>query len=510
MTDSVARDSGSTAGGGRLKAAVLILLALGAVAVLGERLWFAAATPFWLDETWTATIISPPSWAGFWREVWLDCNAPLFYIVARLWSGLFGFGDFALRLPTQIALAAAGLIAARARLPGLSAEARLTWAALVFFWWGVGSFLDARCYGLLIALCTLQAVAFGQLMRAPGLKRALAWVAISALAVFCQYYAVLIGAAQGLVFAAVHRQRALKLWPAALGFAPLAGWIAVHLPRLADYARPDVAWHPRVDAGLALLFSSVTLGGLSLALTGAAVAVICASAVIPAAPGGAGSDPDRPRAPHLTAVAAAALLGLALTLASGVARPTLTPRYLIPIVPSMLLAVVLAARASRNSRLAYAGLALVYMGFAIDPTALAAKLAQGSPYGSEAPSQALIAQGVSDVVFVWDHPVAKIIDPGSLRSLAADSFRRHGAPQVRVIPLVVPAGRDANPAILAAATGPRPGVVWMYDRRNHTAAAVAAPDLARLDPRWTCQVYGDGMTGAVGCYRASGPSRPRP
>src|SRR5438045_9732063 len=73
-----------------LRSAVLAAVCLGAVVVTAERLWFAANLPFWLDESWTAAIVSAPDWRSFWREVYLDVNAPLYYLAMRPWSAVFG------------------------------------------------------------------------------------------------------------------------------------------------------------------------------------------------------------------------------------------------------------------------------------------------------------------------------------------------------------------------------------------------------------------------------------
>jgi hypothetical protein len=481
---------------------MIVLVALGAAAVLAERVWLATRLPFWLDETWTAAIISAPDWRSFGREVYLDVNAPLYYLLMRAWSGLFGLSDFALRLPSLLAVAAAGLIAARARLPGLSNEARLTWGALVFFWWGVGVFLDARCYGLLLALSVGQCVAYGRLMHRPSLSRAAIWVALCGLAVLCQYYAAFICLAQGVIYLAVHRKRALKTWPASLLLAPVLCWILIHASRLKDYARPDVAWHQRVDALLAIDFSSFTLGAYSLALTGVAILIVLAATLLPRLFGREARDEAAVGSSYLWAIAAAGLLALALALLSGVLRPSLTARYLIPIAPSMLLALVLCAKSTPAARRAYAALALTYLGFAIDPTGLQAKLQAGSPYGSEEASAFLTTQGVSDVVFIWDHQAARIMNPGSLRRVGEVFFRRALEP-VRVTPLIVTAGQDPNRLALAAVRGTRPGVIWIFDRTSNTAARTTPPRLAQIDPRWSCRTFGDGQTGSVACYRRS-------
>lgn len=484
----------------RLRSLVLILVGLGVALVLAERIWLAAAQPLWLDETWTAAIVSPPDSAGFWREVYLDSNAPLYYGVMRLWTGLFGIGDLSLRLPGVLFVALAGVMAATAPLNGLSREARWTWGGLIFFWWGVGTFLDARCYSLLLLLCVGQAIAYGRLIQAPSQGRAALWVALSALAILTQYYAALICVAQGVIYLALHRSRAARTWPALLILTPVAAWIVHHLPRLMDYARPDVAWHARVNLWSGLYFAAFPIGANTLALTAAVIVILLAAAVLPARLGWSAADREASDAHPLWAIAAAGLFALALTLLSGVLKPTLTARYLIPLVPSILMGVSLCARATAGARAAYAALALAYLGFAADPWAAARQITGDTPYGNEQASAFLAAQGVSDVVFIWDHPVVPIIDPGSLKRVGGVIFAREGHP-VRVIPLRVRLGDDPSRLALAAAAGPSPGVVWVYDRTSPIAGRDAPPHIEKLDPRWACRRYGDAVIGTVACYR---------
>jgi hypothetical protein len=466
---------------------------------MGERIWLAATQPLWLDETWTAAIVSTPGPRGFWREVYLDVNAPLYYLFMRGWSHLFGLSDLALRIPGLLLAPAAAGLALWGRLDGAPASVRRGWAGLLFFWWGCGQFLDARCYALLLALCTLQVLAFVRLLRAPSLGRALVWTALCALAILCQYYALFIGLAQGLVYLWVHRGRAARTWPALIALAPAAGWMAYHAPRLAQYGRPDVAWHQSVDLPGGLALASFAVGGYSPWLAIATLAVIAGAACWPdrAAPvTAAGEDALGPS----WRAAAAGLLALALILLTGVLKPTLTARYLIPVVPSILLGVVLCCAATRHARLAIAALIGLFAAVALDPSAFAVKVRQGAPYGDEAASDFLMARGVTDVAFVWDHPAAKIMDPVSLTRVGDVFFNRAGA-KVAVTPIVVSDDEDASLRLVRAALGARPGIIWIFDRTSRTAARLFPPHVNHTDPRWACQTFGDGVSGSLACIR---------
>src|SRR5258708_4253218 len=109
--------------------------------------------------------------------------------------------------------------------------------------------------------------------------------------------------------------------------------------------------------------------------------------------------------------------------------------------------------------------------------------------------------GVTHVAFVWDHEATRIEAPASLERAGAAFFRRAKYP-VAVTPVVTRPEQDANPLALAAATGPRPGIIWIYNRRGSTSARTFPPRIQELDPRWTCERVGDAEIGALACWRA--------
>jgi uncharacterized membrane protein len=483
----------------RLPVVAVACLCLAAALITVERAWLALAQPLWFDEAWTAAVAATPDWRSFLTEAYNDVNAPLYYLLMRLWEGLAGPSDFALRAPALLALLAAGAIPIASRTKGLSFEARLTWGAMIFGWWGVGVFLDGRCYALLLALSTLQCVLFARLLLAPSRRNAWIWCGVAACAILLQYYAVIGAAAQGLVYLAARRREAVRTWPALLAFAPAFGWMAFHAPRLQAFAAGEVAWHPLVGPIEALGFTAFAFNPSTPVVLPLVAIVVLAGLLLPKARAEA-DGPGEP-ATHLWLVAGAALVALALTLISGALRPSLTGRYLIPLVPGLLLGVVLLARRSARPQPAYVALMVLYLGVAVRPGALANSLRQGAPYGHEEASSTLMRRGVTHVVFVWDHEVAPIMAPSSLQRVGAVFFRRAGDPAL-VTPLAPHPGEDVNRLALAAATGPRPGIIWIYNRHGATSARTFPPRIARIDPRWTCERSGDDMVGALACYRA--------
>jgi hypothetical protein len=484
----------------RAPAGVAIAVALCALTLGLARIKFASAEPLWFDEAFTLTIVSRPDWAGFWREVWLDSNGPIYYVLTRLWTGVAGHGDLILRAPSLLAVWIAGALPLAAPIRGLSREARFTWGALIFAWWGVGYFLDARCYALLLAVSTLQCLCFARLLETPGRRAAVLWAATGGVAILTHYYAVFFCLAQGVIYLGRHRLRALPTWPAALVFIPVFSWIAWHAPRLADYSRLGAAWHAPLDAGRALGMAGFVLGP-STPLLPAAVAVVLIAGLLLGRkePGMIGRENLAPSG-HLVLTAASGVLGVGLILVFGWLGSGISPRYLIPAAPPLLLGLVLVARASGHARLTYLALIALYFGVQAKPALDALSSPQPQPrYEFETGSKLLMAHGVTDLVFVWDHGIAPIIAPTTLERLGGVFFDRAGRP-VRVHPVLVDRDHDANAAILAAARGPHPGLIWLFDEEGPTAAHRFPPAIAQRDPRWACAPV-EGKVGGLACYR---------
>ena len=370
---------------------------------------------------------------------------------------------------------------------------------MIFGWWGVGVFLNGRCYAPLLAVSALQCVLFARLLLVPSRRNAWLWCGVAACAILLQYYALIAAAAQGLVYLAARRREALRTWPAVLAFAPAFGWMAFHAPRLQAFSAAEVAWHALVGPAEAVGFTAFAINPSSPFVLPLVAVVVLAGLLLPKA------SPQSDAAPEpvgwLWLVAGAALAGLALTLVSGALRPSLTGRYLVPVAPGLLLGLVLAARRSARPHVAYLALIAIYLGVALQPGAFTEALRQGVPYGHEEASKTLMRHGVTDVVYVWDHKAAPVMAPSSLARVGAVFFRRAGDPAV-VTPLAPRPGEDVNRLALAAASGPRPGIIWTYNRRNSPSAHAFAPRIPQIDPRWTCERFGEEALGTLACYRA--------
>lgn len=480
----------------RARSGLIAALGLLVLLIAAARVRFALTEPLWFDETFTIAIVRQDSWAAFVRECWRDPNSPAYYLLARAWTALFGYGDLALRLPSLVAVAVAAALPVAMQVPGLSRPGRIAWGLMIFAWWGVGFFLDARCYALLLAVSTFQLIAFARLMQAPDTRKALTWAAAGALAILTHYYALFFALAQGLIYLARWRLQALRTWPAALAFAPAFAEILWHGPKLRAFSALGRLWHPDVTAAGVVQIATFLVNPVGpLALAGAALVLIAARL--------AGRKDAAPRTPAPAApvlAAASAVLAFALIVVFALTGSGLSPRYLLPAAPALLLGLVLIAETGPRPHLALGGLVLLWLGLQISPALDALGHSRPLPrYEFETGSQFLIRQGASDVVFLWDHEVTPIIPKDTLTTVGGVFFRRAGHP-VAVTPLVVTPDQDPNRLIPAMARGRRPGFIWLYNEAGHTAAARFPPRLNRL-PGWTCHRTAPGPAGVLACVK---------
>lgn len=481
----------------RLAAAALVVLV---VALSAVRLWLAAIQPLWFDETWTAMVAAAP-----WRDLphlWrVDPNPPLYYLSMKLWAQLAGSSDLALRAPGIAAVAMAAFLPGWLGKAVLKPFERLAWGALVFSWWVIDQFLWARGYPLMTAVAVVQLILLIRLIARPSLALAFGWCAAACASVLIHYYAVPIVAAQGMTYLVVCRMRAVRTWPALIAFAPAALWGAWHFPFLIRFADPSVAWHPALDMSGAVRSMIFAVHPTAPMLAVTALALVTAAILLSR---GAPRESEVPgQIERATWIALAACwIGLALVIASAIWRPSLILRYLTPEVPGVLLTLVILTRRTRWPKLVLTGLCALYA--AVLPTPLAATRgpASTSPYGHERASEFLIAHQVSDVVYLWDQETAAIQDQAAMQALGGYFFARAGHPVGVIAPAWTKAD-DLNVVALAAATGPRPGVIWTFNQNTNTAAHRHPPILDQLDPHWICQRFVEEGLGTAACYRTS-------
>lgn len=466
------------------------------LAAFGLRLWLGQGLPLWLDESWTGMIATQPNWASFWREVWLDCNPPLYYAVMALWTGVFGASDLALRTPSLLFALLAIVLPLSVRVPGLPRVALLCFALLLALWQpGFEISVDARGYALVLALSVAQLLAYIRLMAAPDRRRAWIWAGLASLAGLTHYHALLVSGVQGLALLYVHRGRALQLWPAALAFVPAFGWLAIHAPRLADYARPDVAWYEPMTPSLAAGFIHYALGGAGWLHIVLLAGLIVLSHVMawrrPAAP--MAPMPEAQRA--LRWAVLASVIGLVMELALGALRPMLTDRYLVPLVPGILLGLVLAIGQSRSYVASLAALVIAF-GVTLNPSDMRAKLVEKTRYSFAPASDFMAHSPAKRFVFTWDHPAARILEAQSLAKLGGFFVNRAGR-TLPVTAISLPPGQDGN-ALLQRASPPDAGVIWIYNRARASAAR-HRPPVPQLWQGRDCQLEKTRWIGTLAC-----------
>jgi hypothetical protein len=470
---------------------------------LVARLVVGHGQPLWLDEAWTGAIVTQPNFAQVIHQIYLDVNAPLYFIVLLGWTKIAGISDFALRFPSFLFSAAVPLLVLWARPKELRIRENWVWACLLALWFpGLWYAQNARCYALLLLLATMQALLFIRLIALPRLGTATAWSACSAALILTHYDAVVITACQGLIYVGVHRRHAVRTWPAVLAFAPTLAWGLYHLPRLVEFSRPDVAWYALLGVGTLPKILVFVVGLPVIAVLGfAAVAAVLAYNGSPARPQTESTETADPL--PLKATAGAAGAAFLVCIVVGFIRPSFDVRYLVPVIPGVMLGLVAALRLpARRWPLLHWALVLIYSGTCVGATAKLAS--QFRVLNFEESSSLFEKKRVNDLAFTLDSPESAIIKPEQYIAIASFFFHRDGYP-IHIRPVFLHPGDDASRKLTAAASGPHGAILWIYDRRVHdTVARTSPPRIEKIAPAWRCRSYGAGPIGSVACWNTAG------
>lgn len=171
------------------------------LAVFGWILLNAPSDSLWYDETVNA-YLATHSWSTLWEwSTRIDNQVPLHFVALKIWVGLLGRSEFALRLFSYFCawLAAAGIMALGKRLAGNG------WLA-TFFFIASGAFLyaagEVRTYALALALLTWSSVFLWELWRRPQSPRLFPLISYLVLAILLTYthYTAWLGIAAQFVF----------------------------------------------------------------------------------------------------------------------------------------------------------------------------------------------------------------------------------------------------------------------------------------------------------------------
>ena len=475
------------------------LFTIALVASALARINLMPDAPLWLDECWTGAVAGQPTWRATLDQIWLDANAPLYPLFMHAWIGLFGESNASLRLPSLLFGLATPVLIAGWRVPGLLTRDRLALATLIAVGQqGLLQSNEARGYTLLACLAAGQTFAFIEMARRPNIPQAAYWALWTSLVGLTHYQALMLGAVQGLIYLARCREAALRTWPAALVFLPLGFELLWHAPRLAQFARPDVAWYGPVRLETILDVSQFVAGNwLNLVIPACGLALVIAMKV---------RGSKRFSAPPVSEVVlwagCSALFATAIVMAIGAVRPSFSVRYVTPFIPGVSLLLVAGARAFSS---VLSGAVVALMLIAVAMSGIWTVKATGHlrhPFTFEAASRDLMALHPSRLVFTWDHPAQKVEAARQYDALGGFLFRRAGSP-VTVTSVMVRSDEDPNLLLLGAAREPQAVILWLYDLGVHDTAAIRHPPrLETLDPSFGCRNYGRGGIGIVACARA--------
>ena len=495
------------------RAPELLTIAVVAALLLGIVLRFVVGRdlPLWIDETWTGGVISQPTLAAMLEQSLLDANAPVYYVFMYLWTALFGLSDAALRFPSLVFGVGAPLVALLAT-KGMDRTTRLTWCGLIALWvpalWYAQ---EARCYSLVLCLATACTVAHVRLLAQPSMRATVIWASLGTLAILTQYHALVLVGCQGLGYLALHRERALRTWPAALVFVPAAVWIVIHYPRLSEFAHSNAGWQPLLELKHVPEIVDFVIGDIRLAVV---LAVLVAILLVLARRNRPASQPAQVFEAQRGAIVAAlaAIAGAIVTIVVGVLLPSFTTRYLMPFMPGVLLGFALVTTHFGRRWAAVPAAAVLLYGIFALVWADERSRATGKSFNFEYASSELAKSGVDHLAFLWDNPLTPVLQPSQLEAMGGFFFRRQHA--VPVTAVILRPGDDPNDRLLAAARGNHPALLWLYDSNVHGTAAISHPPrIERHDPAWVCRNFGKGSFGVIACHRATRanhPARVRP
>ena len=443
--------------------------------------------------------------SGLIRQCQLDVNAPLAYVMSWLWAPLSGLSNSALRLPSTLFVCATPLLVLAARRD-MPRRLRFVWAALLACWVpGIMMAEQARCYASVIFLATGGTIAFVRVLRRPNLVEALIWTSLSSLLILDHYFAAILVGCQGLAYLFVHREKALRTWPAALAFAPALVALALKAQMLTKFATPGVS-----------LVSTVRLADLPELLgflAGAPVAALAVSIWIMAgvigefrSRGGIAARP--PQDDSQVAVGIAAIVALAsgvIAVGLGFLIPILNERYLTIIAPGVFLGLAaLAHRFGRRQPMAPVVLVAGFFGLALWFAAIVLLIAPrqtDSTFSFQSASEALMADNARRLVFFWDNPANQGGAGDTLAQVGGFFFKRAGAPiPIEAVPWTK--GADPSATLLSRARTPGTAILWIYDRNVvGTLALDHPPAIDRLAPNWSCRDFGGGSFGVLACHQ---------
>lgn len=171
----------------------MVLLAL--VVLVGGALRFfnIGGQSLWFDEVTTLGLLKPSLWHTLSGVRGIEAEPPLYYILAWVWTRVFGDGTEAVRSFSALVGTAAIPCVWAAGREAASSRVGLAAAALVavnpmLIWYSQ----EARAYSLLVLLAAASLWLFFRCLTNPSVGRLSAWAACCALALLTYYFAAFI------------------------------------------------------------------------------------------------------------------------------------------------------------------------------------------------------------------------------------------------------------------------------------------------------------------------------
>ena len=189
---------------------------------------------YWYDEAVTVGLVRSSLGSMIHALPGGESTPPLYYGIVWVWGRIFGTSEVALRSLSAIIGAAAIPLAAAAGKEFFSKPAGALAGALVaaspfLVWYSQ----EARAYSLYVVLSTLSLLLFARALNVPSRGRVAWWAAASALAIWSQYFAGFLVAAEAVVLLVDRRTRRHL----ALPFLGLAASTAILIPLVYRQAR---------------------------------------------------------------------------------------------------------------------------------------------------------------------------------------------------------------------------------------------------------------------------------
>ncbi len=486
-----------------VQAPQLLTIAVCAAFISGTFLRFVVGRdlPLWIDEAWTGAIAGQATLEATMRQSLSDANAPLYFVMMHFWTKLFGLSDAALRFPSFVFGAMTPLVVL---IPtkGLERNVRLLWCGLAALWIpGIWYSQEARCYSLALFLAMACTLAYVRLLAQPCMRAAMVWALLGSLAIVTHYHSLLLVGCQGIGYLAVYRARSLRMWPAMLFFLPAFAWLAVHLPRVLQYADQKVAFQPLLKLGNFPEIIAFVVGDFWLAVELLIVAIVLAFLAWRCNPTPVSASAPNGQSSAWIAVGAS-VAGAIITIFIGVLRPSFTLRYLMVFIPGILLGFALVgAHFGQRWKTARIGIVVLWGIFACNWSVNVSQSDGKSFWNFEQASLELERVGIDQLVFLFDNPLNEIFKPHQLEALGGFFLNRDGL-AIPVVPIFLKPGDDPNLRLLADATSLRSAILWLYDLSIRETAALSHPArIEHIDRNWVCRNYGKDSLGVVACHR---------